>query len=413
MDHFHLKYKERISNFILLNVFAMQVMTGTISNYSGTSIIIKVTASILLITLLLVETKRSGYRLSKILAVKEFKTVLLYLGLLVIVPAITLLYSANPAFGLEKVIHFIISPLFSVTCIFIITQIWDKEKSIMLKRLTVLYGIIIPLTVITADPFIYNTAYKLTWGRWSHVTLGRFLGALAVLSFYFLAAEKNKTEKILLLLSTIIVSYGVYFTGLRAALLGLGITVLLILATEIWKKKGLTAGTSMIIAAVIIISATIYFSDVGEIKSNRYESLTDIEKLEFKGDGAVIARLKAFRISLERFIENPVFGIGYGGFNSYYGSDLPLLIKYPHNIVLEFLAEMGLAGLVLMIFIFRRIYLNGKIDTGVMFYLLFALWLAMFSKDIATQGMLWVGLGAAGRQKTDVSKQRIEKIIKS
>ncbi|MCL1067037.1 O-antigen ligase family protein [Shewanella olleyana] len=62
---------------------------------------------------------------------------------------------------------------------------------------------------------------------------------------------------------------------------------------------------------------------------------------------SITARADYFNIALEMFFEKPMLGHGFGSFSIYVtGVDGRL---YPHNIILELLAETGLIGLILFI----------------------------------------------------------------
>jgi O-antigen ligase len=87
-------------------------------------------------------------------------------------------------------------------------------------------------------------------------------------------------------------------------------------------------------------------------------------------------------------------GTGLGGFNTEEtaGRELQFL-KYPHNIILEIYAELGilplLGFLLLLVLIFRK---SLKIGFELTVMLLYFFWLSLFSKDIATNTQLWFAL---------------------
>jgi O-antigen ligase len=65
----------------------------------------------------------------------------------------------------------------------------------------------------------------------------------------------------------------------------------------------------------------------------------------FSQDESTLERLVAFQFGLNAFVENPVLGLGLGGFGLYgYRVDENV---YPHNIFIEIGAELGIVGLIL------------------------------------------------------------------
>ena len=99
--------------------------------------------------------------------------------------------------------------------------------------------------------------------------------------------------------------------------------------------------------------------------------------------------IKILEISIERFREYPVLGLGLGGFNSFYKTHFPEEIIYPHNIFLEALVEQGIVGclvLGILLYLLSRRIMRLGMKVYVMF--LFALGLAMYSKDFTSNPLL-------------------------
>mgnify|MGYP006271666477 FL=1 len=111
---------------------------------------------------------------------------------------------------------------------------------------------------------------------------------------------------------------------------------------------------------------------------------------------ARVERLSNAKIALDLFLQNPLQGAGIGGFNAYsvQMEDIEKF-KYPHNIIIEVMAELGTLGLILFLSIlvpaFRHLfrlkkkYWNSRYDTlpNVMIsFLLFTFMAAMTSGNI-------------------------------
>ena len=68
-------------------------------------------------------------------------------------------------------------------------------------------------------------------------------------------------------------------------------------------------------------------------------------------------------------------------------------MKYPHNLFLETGYELGTVGLITIVFLLFNIFNSVRKISGLMFFFyLYPLWLAVFSKDIASQSLLWSGI---------------------
>ena len=132
------------------------------------------------------------------------------------------------------------------------------------------------------------------------------------------------------------------------------------------------------------------------------DGVVAIDNLQFKGDPAIHSRLEAWELSWEIIKEHPIIGTGFGGFNGYNNIEWTKMIKYPHNIILELAVEGGVIGLLILIlliyFILSRV---RKIYPGIILFLLFAIWLALFSKDLSSQAVLWIGLAFYGLKRVD------------
>ena len=127
-----------------------------------------------------------------------------------------------------------------------------------------------------------------------------------------------------------------------------------------------------------------------------------IKDLHFKGDPAIHSRLDYWKLSLEIIKDNPVIGVGMGGFSSYHKVEV-----YPHNIMLEFAVEGGVVGLLVLCSLFVVIFQSSyRISKFTFYFLLFTLFLSMFSKEFSNQTMLWIGLAFFGVEKDKRSKEK-------
>ncbi|MCH9030428.1 MAG: O-antigen ligase family protein [Bacteroidetes bacterium] len=162
-----------------------------------------------------------------------------------------------------------------------------------------------------------------------------------------------------------------------------------------------------IVLPFIIAAILIFTIPTKEIITLRFDNMTAIDNLQFKGDPAIHSRLDSWELSCEIIKEHPFIGTGFGGFNSYNNIEWTKMIKYPHNIILELAVEGGVIGLLILILLIYFILSRArKIYPGIILFLLFAIWLALFSKDLSSQAVLWIGLAFYGVENDKRSKEK-------
>lgn len=385
--------KEKFTDIFLINSFILHFFASMISNYSETSLIIKsITLTLLLIGVAL-KIKYSDLNLE--VNIFDQKFLFIVLGI-IIYPAITLIYSSNFSHGINKLIHFLIGPIFSIITLKILVSSLNQETQIIFKQSIIFISLLIVLLVLVIHPFKYSTSYNFQFGRWSHVIVGRFLSLAFVITVLINYRNINKgnifSEQYKIYIRSIIpgiIFGGLFITQFRAGLLGAILIILFGIVylsfKQVIKLKEIILFT---IATLMVITLFNFPQNNFEMIPERYEKLVSSEYIN---DPSVSTRIDAIEISLEMFQEKPLFGQGFGGFNQHYKSKLPQEIKYPHNIILEITVEFGLIGLLIYssLFILLTIYLWCYSKLLLIFFL-FSFWLSLFSKDYSTNTQLWI-----------------------
>jgi len=109
---------------------------------------------------------------------------------------------------------------------------------------------------------------------------------------------------------------------------------------------------------------------------------------------SVAHRFAYWKVGLEMFFNSPFLGAGLGNFGLAYGDNSTL--EYPHNIIIEILAELGLVGLIMFTLFVVSVLKNSNKHKFLTMTFIFFLFNAMFSGDISTNNHLfWFGLAAS------------------
>ena len=245
---------------------------------------------------------------------------------------------------------------------------------------------------ISSGPFIsfYEESMQMKFfgiGLYSHVGFGRYMGFVFLVSLinliytgYF---RKFHIDKIFFLVSFA----GLIISGLRGAILS-SIVIAIIITIYSLKKKNVSALRiiSFIGAAVLLVSAAVYFNHSFSILFYRFTQVYNIFHLELLSDGPIQTRVHVYLNSFEIFMQNVVSGRGLGG---YYDESLfsnTKGLKYPHNIFIEYAIELGVIGLIFISAVFIMIYRAVlKVNTLLAFIFLYFVLLAMFSYSIPFQ----------------------------
>jgi len=74
--------------------------------------------------------------------------------------------------------------------------------------------------------------------------------------------------------------------------------------------------------------------------------------------------------------------------------------KYPHNLIMEVLTEMGIIGGIWLLLLLLQIFKTAlSLSKPVLIFFAVSILFAMISKNIASQRFLWIGLALVGEKK--------------
>ena len=379
---------------IWYSLFLLALVTATIfspiSNYKLSSFVIKGAATFCLFTTIIVMFRKSIITLEKI--ENAFSLTLIQLNIFLIFCAATLLYSSNAYFGSLKWLNFLLSfyPLLIGYYLFFISYS-NLRSRIFLGILLLIILTSVPV-IVFSHPFAYDGIYNLSLNKWSHVIYGRFIGFVTLL---FLLLYFSKTIefswKATFPFFTFIFLLN-FLTGLRASILAV---IIIIIALTIYAivKKNYMSGTVILFSLLFSLTVFYLFPGLNKQAENRTENLVGYSMGEDVADGPIQARESLYKTSVNIIKDHWVVGVGFGGFrNITFGYDA-FLIKYPHNLFLEFWSELGLIGVVVFfLFLYKLFKRSFKISLLLGIAASYPFILSMFSKDIPGQTLFAIFL---------------------
>lgn len=313
-------------------------------------------------------------------------------------PGLTLFYSANPQYGLQKILIMLVSaiPLFYYAGFLLFTYTEENFTSLLTAMMGL--GLVLALGALFLQNFRPGEAYSFSITRWSHVTTGRFLTILLLPALWFFLKEKKLY---------LIVFYGLFFfsgisvvgiSSFRAGILWILLMTPMLFGIALFisenkKEIIIKAASIILLSAGLAIFAT---KSENAAVEHRYHALINILTGDHETqDGSINARVDAAKLSFRMLKENLWIGTGFGGFaQEFDGNSTGIVNKYPHNIILEVFVELGVIyGGVFCIMIVYTIYRIAK-RKEIIYLILFltVLWLAMFSKHFSTNAGVVFGV---------------------
>lgn len=375
----------RVPFFTIVIIFIIAV-----SNISNTSILFLFAKGIIILSIyfyIIIKKQKNIFTqiVEEIMPIKYFL-------LLVILSIASLTFTSNFNYGLNKTLNLVLN----IPILLILKHFFDISN--ITKRDNIIFtisiiGIISFFLIILIDPFDQSKLYVFEFTRWSHVIFSRMMSLLffIVLITFIYSSKKKKQIGLTLIMSLML--YQIYYANLRAATIGVIIFGISIIIYALIKSQ-LNFNKSMLLFASLGI--TVFFISItptSEYFENRYSEPTKIFNGDVPEDGGINARLIAYKKSIEIIKENPIIGVGVGGFNAYKNDEFLTWIKYPHNIFLEFQVELGLFGsLFFFFYLIKTFKILYAINIHILIVWLFTIWLALFAKDISSNLLVFLPL---------------------
>ena len=264
---------------------------------------------------------------------------------------------------------------------FIVPQILQSKRNlnlifqaiIIIGLVHVIFGMFIEFFNLYQKILFYEKKYyisSLTGFFINRNNFAFFLLIVFIVNFYYLGFYKkyflkNKkissqffqfitTNLIIYRISLVFISVGIILTKSRAGNLSFITILLLIVIFEYLKNKKITFNITLV-CSVFIIDLLIVSNYLGlDGLINRISS-TSI-------DGEA-SRWSVFFIGFKEFSNFPIFGYGYGGFETLYRLKHDIyqtFYNHVHNDFIQFIGEFGIIGFSLLFFLIFQIFKNFK-----------------------------------------------------
>ena len=261
-----------------------------------------------------------------------------FIGFVAISPLLWSFYGFNE-YGVEKYVNFI---LIILPLIFIVTNLFKyKDVSIFFNVLLLFITLLSVLGAIKVG----GTMERLSVLGGGPIVFARWM-MIGILILFFL--KKKKVVYVLLLLFFFVLALA---AGSRGPVLALVLTFSVYFFLNFQRVIiRLFVGGFLISTIFLLVGHGFSINDFGKA-----------ERLVTKDSTSKNVRLKFAKRSLELVIAYP-FGVGIGNWQDYCNKTKPFhLLKhqYPHNLVLEVFAELGLiGGVLLLLLILKSLYLT-------------------------------------------------------
>ncbi len=246
----------------------------------------------------------------------------------------------------------------------------DKSKSFSLERISILL-ILVSIFLFSFAEFKYNLHpasimdfnwvrtglnYQLYTTQESLLVDYQEIGMDLTYAVAFVLGGKKLPKY--WLIYTVVCSYLILMSGARQALLGF-VVIFFIRMTLLSNKRKFTRFIFYAVAVLLIIGFFMLLQNL------------DISILNSTLEEGDSERMIIWTMALNLFLDNPVWGVGLGGFHLYV-IDYP----WPHNFVLEILCECGLYGavsllLVSMFYIYRNKITVKHLTSRNLYYFIF------------------------------------------
>lgn len=323
--------------------------------------------------------------------------VLLVFGLFLLYAGLSMWWSSSSAYALFK-----FSRLAVVCSLLVLAPVLafpEKDRVYSFLKLSLYMSLLVAALVVYGyfSPD-YARPYEI-YGSASHIRPGRAIGFGIVVATHYVLAARRSADRYAYGLVLGVLLFGIVISESRgpfvAAIGASGILILLDLSLT--RGETYRAYLFVLLSALGLVALVVLHVVFG-IAIPTFDRIVPL--LQGNLDPSTTGRLQLYYGGVVHWLESPVFGNGLGSFAPwFYGEDA---MGYPHNFVIEILAELGLIGLLLFGAVLcvasRSLVANLRTHpVAILLFglLVFALLNASLSKDLQGNRILFGVIGLA------------------
>lgn len=329
---------------------------------------------------------------------RRFLIFCLFTIILGLYQALSLIWTPSFDYGYAKSIRliFIVSLILGLS---ILSATSKKRLNIVLTLLMVT-GVSVSIAVVVGGQFGYNPSELV--GASTYLKTSRPIGiALPIVMYYYLSKD-SVYEKVLYASGGFVIFSGLLITGARGPLIASILSTLIVLVSMLVINKETIVDSleyyNVLIMFLLFCAATVFayqfFAD-GRTISRLRPILTG------NLDRSTTVRLNWYLASIRFWLEAPIVGHGIGSFEYLSSSDQFVADhRYPHNVFLEVLVELGGIGATLFVGLiltpFRRLYHNiiqDKVSVAVVAVFIYGIINSSLSFDLQSNRILYLCIG--------------------
>jgi O-antigen ligase len=172
------------------------------------------------------------------------------------------------------------------------------------------------------------------------------------------------------MIAAILPAAGIVMLAHRSAFIGI---VVSLVSQSILKGKKLKTNIFLGLIGILVVGVLFIVQETTSIKV--FDKGIERAEQTFESTGTTLARMSSISQAFDVLVEHPIFGVGYGDlykFEGQTGSALAFNVLHFHNFVLQAMAQTGLVGTTLFLWIIwyvlscalRLSRMPGKKETG-------------------------------------------------
>lgn len=317
------------------------------------------------------------------------KYLIMNITLFIIAMVISLFYTLDKTNGVNKVglFSFVTIPILLTP---VIKSFVNKDNHFITKFIIYLiaHGTIFSfISLITNSTIAFNVDY---------IGLGRLSGCVSLSLLIYVISLKNENKLLTIFYFTLIVlnTFALILTTGRGPIISFILTPILFIMSLKRKYYFSIKYLTLILAILILMLLTWRNSPI--YLRFYYRIIQGLEEED------PFNRMNAVKISFIMFKERPFWGYGIGSYYSYVTGGITGINLYPHNIILEIMAELGIIGLVIFSLFFLFIVFKIKhllsessspIIDIILSLLIYFFLNSLFAGDINSNKFLWCFIG--------------------